>query len=44
MSASSSGMLPRQRIEAAGFEEDLAMQLIWHNAERFLGLPRRASA
>ena len=35
---------PGQRIEEAGFEEGLAMQLIRHNAERFLSLPRRASA
>ena len=35
---------PVQRIEEAGFDEGLAMQLIRHNAERFLGLPQRASA
>jgi len=35
---------PVQGIEEAGFDEGLAMQLIRHNAERFLGLPRRAPA
>ena len=35
---------PGQRIEEAGFEEGLAMQLIRHDAKRFLGLPRSASA
>jgi aminocarboxymuconate-semialdehyde decarboxylase len=35
---------PGQRIEEAGFDEGLAMQLIRHDAKRFLGLPRRASA
>ena len=35
---------PVQRIEEAGFDEGFAMQLIRHNAERFLGLPQRAPA
>jgi aminocarboxymuconate-semialdehyde decarboxylase len=35
---------PVPRIDEAGFHEGLAMQLVRHNAERFLGLPQRASA
>lgn len=35
---------PVQRIEAAGFGADVAMQLIHRNAERFLGLKTEASA
>ena len=35
---------PVQRIEEAGFDEGLAMQLIRHDAKRFLSLPQRAPA
>jgi aminocarboxymuconate-semialdehyde decarboxylase len=35
---------PVQRIESAGFDQATAMQLIRHNAERFLGLAQKASA